>query len=109
MSGSKYPAFERKCANHLAVGSRILVRDRISDALLRHDAKPRGSVFDRADCVPPGIYTVVGVTSTLKSAGRRSTRYYHVTLAAERDPIGERYTTAGLAAPTRYNLITEAS
>ena len=104
----KYPPFERKCANHLVAGqSRILVRDRISDALLRHDANPRGTVFDRADCVPPGIYQVVGVRSTLKPTSRSSTRYYNVTLAAERDPIGERYTTAGLAAPTRYNIITE--
>lgn len=103
----KYPPFERKCANHLAVGSRVLVRDRISDALLRHDAQPRGRVFDRADCVPPGIYTVVGMTSTHSASNRRPTRYYHLTLAAERDPIGERYTTAGLAAPTRYNIITE--
>ena len=110
---SKYPPFERKCANHLVANeSTILVRNRQDDMLLRADAVPRpGVIYDRADCVPPGLYLVTGIRSALTSSGWRYSRYYQLDLVdVTAGPFTDsytprRYTTAPAGSPTRYNII----
>ena len=105
MARSKYPPFERKCANHLVEGvTRIVVRSQAGDHLRVHGANYKGPL------VPTGIYLVTSVKARLLNAGRRASRYYQVVLAdADSDYTGQEFLTDWHAAPTRYNIITEES
>lgn len=100
MARSKYPPFERKCANHLVEGvTRIVVRSQQADCLRLHGADFRGPR------VPPGIYLVTKVSPGWSTVGRKRSRYYQVALADVASDA--EFITAFHGTPTRYNVITE--
>lgn len=67
---TKYPPSTRVSVGRLAVGSRILIRDRQSDQPIGGSSQPFAS----------GIWTVTATTSRMDHRGRRAQRTYAVTV-----------------------------
>lgn len=101
MSRSKYPPFERVTAGRLAVGDRVLVRDRGSDAQwVEPPTFANGARVGGVE-LTTGVHEVVKITSELRQAHRRASRYYDVTVLVT--GIGEQ--TVNCSSVQRWNRV----
>lgn len=90
--GKKYPTFERVTAGRLTVGATVLIRDGAQDAVPINETR----FGPDQRLLPPGLYVVDDISSTLMASGRRASRYYRLVLIAS---------DGGIYVPTMFSSV----
>jgi hypothetical protein len=106
MTRSKYPPFERVTAGKLAAGDLLLVRDRLDD---RFELDDQDDVpWSDREHLPPGVYHIAHLHSTLTRGGRKAVRHFHLTLDSTH-ALGQRHQHITVSFVQRLNRVVDES